>query len=272
MKTRIISAVVALLILIAVFYFFRQDGLFFAVAVVGFGCVYEYSRLTFAKLDVPKHLRIVFWVLSAIVLLATAFTDMYAMPALAIASVCFFTMSLLTIDSSAELPIVLQLCSFACLGFVYTGVFSGMVMKILGLPNGIVWLFGLLAIVFAGDTLAYLTGRFFGKTKLLEPVSPKKTIEGSMGGLVGSAIAGFVLGKFFLNQLPLPWLVLTALATGAFAQVGDLVESLLKRVADVKDSGSIMPGHGGMLDRVDGVIFAAPVYYALALYLARSLA
>jgi phosphatidate cytidylyltransferase len=131
------------------------------------------------------------------------------------------------------------------------------------IENGQIWFFGLLAMVFAGDTFAYFTGRNFGKNKLLEAVSPQKTIEGAIGGLVGSAVAGGALAYFFLPHIPIVSLMGVALVTGIFAQVGDLFESLLKRVAEVKDSGSIMPGHGGLLDRVDGVYFAAPVYFVL---------
>ncbi|MEK7357644.1 MAG: phosphatidate cytidylyltransferase, partial [Bdellovibrionota bacterium] len=161
----------------------------------------------------------------------------------------------------------LQLQTAGLMGFFYCGIFPGLTVHVLRMENGSTWLFGLLAIVFTGDTFAYLTGRFFGKRKLLEAVSPKKTVEGCLGGLGGSAVAGLVLGLFFLHDQPLWALVLTALVTGLFAQVGDLFESLLKRIADVKDSGAIMPGHGGILDRVDGVLFAAPIYYVLARFL-----
>ncbi len=267
MRTRTISAIIAVALLGAVFYFWREKGMMAITTLVGLGCIYEYCRMMFVRLDTPLHLRGVFLLLGAAILGTTAFAQGFALEMTAIASVFFFTMSLLTISRATDLPMVLQVVSYGALGFVYCGTFSGLTIRLLNLEQGTIWFFGLLAIVFSGDTFAYLTGRLFGKTKLLEPVSPKKTVEGSLGGLAGSALAGIGLGVGFLPELPLGWLILTALATGTFAQVGDLFESLLKRVAEVKDSGAIMPGHGGMLDRVDGVIFAAPIYYVLAKYL-----
>jgi len=128
------------------------------------------------------------------------------------------------------------------------------------------WILYVLGVVWCGDTGAYFVGRAFGKRKLHPKVSPKKTVEGAIGGLVGSVGGGCVL--IALLGLPLaPWkvLVLSALG-GALAQLGDLTESLLKRACGVKDSGTLLPGHGGMLDRVDGVIFAFP-FFAWALSL-----
>ena len=264
MITRIISAVVAIIILLAIWLVWHTDGLIFITMCIGLGCIFEYSRLMFVKVEAPYHLRVTFFILCAMLLIATGLFEAFALPIAAIIAVFFFSMALLSIQRAVDLALVLQISSIAATGFIYCGVFTGLTVHVLSLPNGSVWFFGLLAIVFSGDTLAYFTGRFLGKNKLLEPVSPKKTMEGSVGGLIGSALAGVALGLYFFPTLPLHWLVLTALATGAFAQIGDLFESLLKRVADVKDSGGIMPGHGGFLDRVDGVIFAAPIYYVLA--------
>ena len=267
MKTRTISALVAVAILIAIFVIWREQGLAIISTLVGFGCIYEYSRLLFVRLDTPKQLRYTFMFFCAVILLATVHLESLALPIFAVISMFYFVMTLLTVSKPADLPMVLQVASTAAVGFIYCGLFPALVVRLIQLPNGTVWIFGLLAIVFSGDTFAYLVGRLFGKTKLLEAVSPKKTMEGAFGGLLGSAMAGALLGFFFLPNVPTGWLILTALATGGFAQVGDLFESLIKRVAEVKDSGSIMPGHGGMLDRVDGVIFAAPVFYILVKFL-----
>lgn len=118
----------------------------------------------------------------------------------------------------------------------------------------------LCAVVFAGDTGAYFAGRFLGRHKLYEKISPKKTIEGSLGGLVASVGAAFVVRALLLADLDVGLTVLLGLLGGALGQVGDLVESTLKRSCGVKDSGKILPGHGGMLDRVDGLVFAMPLF------------
>ena len=118
-----------------------------------------------------------------------------------------------------------------------------------------------LAAISAGDTMAYFTGRAIGKRPLAPTLSPKKTIEGSVGGLMGSVAGVVAVSAGFQQDLgALPILIATALVGGAAAQIGDLFESLLKRTAGVKDSGSILPGHGGVLDRVDGILFGAPVF------------
>lgn len=123
-------------------------------------------------------------------------------------------------------------------------------------------LLGLFVIVFAGDTGAYFAGRFFGRHKLYELISPKKTREGAIGGLLASIGAGAVVQTWLLPHLGLPEALALAALCGAVGQVGDLAESLFKRATGTKDSGNLLPGHGGMLDRVDGVLFAAPILSA----------
>lgn len=124
-----------------------------------------------------------------------------------------------------------------------------------------------LILIWANDTFAYLTGRQFGKHKLLEKVSPKKTIEGFIGGCLFSIIAGFIIGKFDIHtSFKYHWMVI-AFIVSIFGTLGDLVESKFKRQADVKDSGNIMPGHGGLLDRLDSLFFLTPFVYLYIHYL-----
>ncbi|MCD0466522.1 phosphatidate cytidylyltransferase [Flavobacterium sp. ENC] len=126
---------------------------------------------------------------------------------------------------------------------------------------------GLFILIWTNDTFAYLVGKSIGKHKLFERVSPKKTIEGFLGGAVFAAFAGFLISKFYIQPNPafssksiLIWTII-ALIVSIFGTIGDLIESKFKRIAGVKDSGSIMPGHGGILDRLDSVIFVAPIIY-----------
>jgi phosphatidate cytidylyltransferase len=118
----------------------------------------------------------------------------------------------------------------------------------------------ILIIVWTNDTFAYLVGRTIGKNKLFERVSPKKTIEGFVGGLVFSIFACLLMAHFYLNESSFLWLFI-AIIVCVFGTLGDLIESKFKRNAGVKDSGNIMPGHGGFLDRLDSIIFAAPFIY-----------
>lgn len=119
----------------------------------------------------------------------------------------------------------------------------------------------LLSLVWAGDTAAYFVGRAIGTHKLYPAVSPKKTIEGSVGGLVGSALITWGLTAAFYPSVGVLEALLLGVIVGVAAQAGDLTESLIKRSCGVKDSGTLLPGHGGMLDRVDGVLFAFPIFY-----------
>lgn len=124
-----------------------------------------------------------------------------------------------------------------------------------------------LVLIWANDTFAYLTGRQFGKRKLLEKVSPKKTIEGFIGGCAFSIITGFLIGKFDTHtSFHYHWIII-AIIVSIFGTLGDLIESKFKRQAKVKDSGNIMPGHGGLLDRLDSLFFLAPFVYLYVHYL-----
>lgn len=120
---------------------------------------------------------------------------------------------------------------------------------------------GVFALIWANDSLAYLVGKNFGKRKLLERVSPKKTIEGFIGGFAGSIIAGLLIFNY-TNTLSLAtWLSLATLVS-VLGTSGDLIQSKFKRQAGVKDSGTIMPGHGGIYDRLDSIIYSSPFIYA----------
>ncbi len=134
---------------------------------------------------------------------------------------------------------------------------------------------GLFILVWTNDTFAYIVGKSIGKHKLFERISPKKTIEGFLGGIVFAAFAGYLISKFYIRanvasteKSILIWVVI-ALLVGIIGTIGDLIESKFKRIAGVKDSGRIMPGHGGILDRLDSVIFVAPfvfLFYQILYY------
>jgi phosphatidate cytidylyltransferase len=126
---------------------------------------------------------------------------------------------------------------------------------------------GLFIIVWTNDTFAYIIGKSIGKNKLFEKISPKKTIEGFIGGIVFSILAGYLISKYYIKASPqfseksiMIWTSI-ALIVGIVGTIGDLIESKFKRIAGVKDSGKIMPGHGGILDRLDSVIFVAPIIF-----------
>ncbi|HTG65803.1 MAG TPA: phosphatidate cytidylyltransferase [Flavobacterium sp.] len=126
---------------------------------------------------------------------------------------------------------------------------------------------GLFLLIWTNDTFAYIVGKSIGKNKLFERISPKKTIEGFVGGIAFAIFAGYLISKYYIKAKPefsqQSILIWTSIATivGIFGTIGDLIESKFKRIAGVKDSGNIMPGHGGVLDRLDSVIFVAPIIF-----------
>jgi phosphatidate cytidylyltransferase len=146
---------------------------------------------------------------------------------------------------------------FALAGLVYCCVTLGFLVL---LARELVLV--LFAIIWAGDTAAFYCGRAFGRHLLAPRVSPKKTVEGAVAGLIGSVAIGVLAGVWFLGE-PAARVGAVSAAVAAAGQIGDLAESVLKRSAGVKDSSSILPGHGGILDRLDSLFFAAPVFYWL---------
>ena len=267
MTARVISALIAAAVLVGTAVIFQTTGVYLIATIVVFGCIYEYTKLTLREGDAPSHISLSFGLLTGLTFLATAMRPDLGAFFASLSAIILLAMLVVSVRRSNDLGQAFKLASAALVGVFYVGLFPGLAVSLLGLTNGLLIFLGLLAIVFAGDTFAYFFGRFLGRRKLLESVSPKKTIEGSIGGLVGSALVGFCLQHFFLPDLPAFEMTLIAAVSGAFGQVGDLFESLIKRLADVKDSGRIMPGHGGFLDRLDGVLFAAPVFAALLRFL-----
>jgi phosphatidate cytidylyltransferase len=121
---------------------------------------------------------------------------------------------------------------------------------------------GLFILIWINDTMAYVVGKSIGKNKLFERISPKKTIEGFLGGLVFAIICSVFIAQYYILQPVYIWAII-ALLVGVLGTIGDLIESKFKRVAGVKDSGKIMPGHGGILDRLDSIIFVGPFVFLL---------
>ena len=155
--------------------------------------------------------------------------------------------------------------SFNLLAVFYTVVLLSHFYLLRQLPRGIEWTFLTIFLVWATDIGAYLIGRQFGRHLLAPQVSPKKTMEGSLGGLMFSIAVAFVFWRLVGGASWITYIVL-GVVVGISAQIGDLFESALKRSAGVKDSGKLIPGHGGILDRFDSLIFALPlVYYGVKL-------
>ncbi|MEZ4870876.1 MAG: phosphatidate cytidylyltransferase [Bdellovibrionales bacterium] len=264
LTVRILSAIFALLILFFSYYLFDLNGILaFGLIVVSIGA-WEYSQICLKPFYKSSQISFLF-VGSCIALLGLfSFPSLSALTFFA-ATVCLFlTLSLWLSRERIKTDALHRLLSMAVTGFIYCTLFPSFAFRILLSDQGIQLFMLLLVMVFAGDVFAYFTGRLFGQHRLMPALSPKKTVEGAIGGAIGSVACSMIYIHLVDIDFSLPYwgIGLTAFITSATAQTGDLFESLLKRVAGVKDSGGIMPGHGGVLDRLDGVYFGAPVFYA----------
>jgi phosphatidate cytidylyltransferase len=162
---------------------------------------------------------------------------------------------------------VLETVKYQVQGIIYIPLLLLFLVLIRNGADGMLWLALVLCVIFAGDTSAYYFGTYLGRHKLAPAVSPGKTIEGAVGGLVANIVVGAAFKALFLPDLPWVLSIVFFLVVGITGQAGDLFESALKRTSNIKDSGGLLPGHGGFLDRIDALLFAAPVAYFFKEYL-----
>ncbi|MBT8341287.1 MAG: phosphatidate cytidylyltransferase [Desulfatitalea sp.] len=177
---------------------------------------------------------------------------------LAISAIGAATLSIFRFKTSTDAPMVVLKQVF---GVIYIPLLLSFAVLLYRSNSGIHWVLLLLLVVSGGDTGAFYAGTYFGRNKLCPAVSPKKTVEGSIGGLAAGVLLSLGYALLLFDRISLSYALAFALVVGVSGQAGDLFESEFKRVADVKDSGNLLPGHGGFLDRIDAILFAAPTAY-----------
>jgi phosphatidate cytidylyltransferase len=256
---RWLTALIAIPILIYLIGFGPRWLFYFLLFGASCICLHEFFLLTAPKLPrIPKALAFVLCFLFP-VLFSHGFIQ------LAFVTLCFTVMLVLCFYLFSEpgrRKEVFEGTAAVALGFLYAGLPLSLLVLVGQTSRGNLWIFFLLAIIFLGDTAALYCGRLLGKHKLYVTVSPGKTWEGAVGGFVTSVVVGIVFSRIF-DLHDSVWTI--AMVSGVLAiagQLGDLAESMIKRNYGVKDSGRILPGHGGFLDRVDALLFAIPVFYA----------
>jgi phosphatidate cytidylyltransferase len=248
---RVVTGVVAILIVFGLT-LFAPDWVFaLSVGVLSALAAEEFMRLGAARgIGRPGK-----WFVVLVGMVGAAFFGgaEWVLTSLALSALVLLTVTIF----SGSLETAMGRSAVGLGAILYCGVTLGFVVL---LPRELVLL--LVAIIAVGDSAAYYGGRAFGRHPLAPKISPKKTVEGAIAGLAGSMIVGGVAGVLFLGE---PWWSVTLISGTAavIGQIGDLAESAMKRSAGVKDSSSILPGHGGILDRLDSVLFAAPVFYWL---------
>lgn len=260
---RIISSSVLISIIIAVIFFDWLCGLVITVFIVA--GLYEYFVMLEKKgINIYKYFGIG---MGAIIPLSIMFrfepTKSWELLFIVLALFFILIMQFKRRDSSGVIVDI----STTLFGILYVSWFFSFMIKIRYLTGGLGFLAALLLITKLGDIGAFLVGSRWGKLPLMPHISPKKTVEGSIGGLLFS-ILGALISKPFL-PFGYGQLLLVGFGLGVLGQLGDLSESLLKRDCQIKDSGSIFPGMGGVLDQIDSLLFTAPVFYFYLSVVAR---
>ena len=263
LQKRVVTGVLGVSLLLGLISFGGFWGVWLIGVVIALGMLIEFVNICFSLPDL-KEKRLV--ILAAAAFLAFAY-GIYPSRAISIGVFSFlgiFTYFLFTARryQGAAFHTHCQELMYSVFGLIYLGILPLFLSAIRRDMHGREWVVVFLLIVWAGDTAAYFVGKRFGRRKLYPQISPKKTVEGAIGGLLGGVVIALLFRQIHFNQVSLVALGVVAVVVGAVSQIGDLCESLVKRAFDKKDSGSILPGHGGFLDRFDSVVFSLPIMYA----------
>lgn len=257
-QTRFLAAMILMGVLFLAIQFLPALGLFFVLQIIIFLSLIEFYNL-FRDTDFPpyKFLGIALGLLISCSFVFNALTLDVAFIGCLFIAVVHSLIFLKKKKSLAPFAYAMSLTIFGCL---YLPLMLNYIY-FLRLENGILYIYFLAIIIIFGDTGAYFVGKFWGKHQMAPKASPRKTWEGSLGGLVCAGLGGILVQQVLITDLKLWVAVLIALLVHTVAQMGDLLESLFKRAAGKKDSSSILGGHGGFLDRVDSFVLAAPFFY-----------
>ncbi|MDZ4677021.1 MAG: phosphatidate cytidylyltransferase [Oligoflexia bacterium] len=269
-KIRAISAIIAIIGVVAIIQFGGYNGIaltVFSMALLG---LYEYGKMALVG-DRYRVTRVYLITLGLMAFTISIFRNDWILHSFVICTMLIFVHFLyLARDTHVSLEELVNKAGLSLLGILYAGVCPVYICLLARLSDRLEWFIFSLVTVFAGDTAAYFAGAKYGKTKLFPRISPQKSIEGAIASLFASVVVGLIIRQLLLKETDLFLMFALCILTSIFAQLGDLCESMIKRSFHAKDSGHIMPGHGGLLDRLDGLLFGAPFIYIYAKYLVVS--
>lgn len=264
---RVVSALIAFLLACSIVYVWGYKGIVITCLFVSLRSLYEYSRMAMPG---PKYqiTRMYFIFLGLIAYVFGLLKPDLIMHSFALTTLLLFLAFLLMArDSSLSLEELVSKTGLSVLGILYAGVCPVYIGLLAKLSEGYQWFIFTLLVVFAGDTAAYFVGTRYGKNRLFPRISPNKSVEGAAASIVGSMAMGLLIRHYLINDAEIFSVASLCVLTSIVAQLGDLSESMIKRSFHAKDSGQIMPGHGGLLDRLDGVLFGAPMVYIFVKFL-----
>ena len=246
LSLRIVTAVIAIPLFLAAGYF---GGIYLkiltgALAIIGY--------LELSKMFLKKNIKL--FAPLAVFLLVLAYIDI--LPKQLLPYLFFSATGIYFVIKHRDHELLEFIYTFFSIFYTYSFIY---IYEIRNTNAGFGLFLYYFLLIWANDTFAYFIGKGFGKHKIAPNLSPKKSVEGAIGGLLGALLVGYI-GKLWLPEYYLA-LLPGALLTAVVAQIGDFLESSLKRFAGVKDSGELLPGHGGVLDRFDGVLLSAPLFY-----------
>ncbi len=265
LKKRIITSLWGIPLLVCAVWFDQPLPWFTAlVAVLGLLAAFEFYRMVSASQISPLTGFGLVWVL--LFILSPHFSDSQVIPFLLTTAVVLSLIWLL-LQPQKERAFIGWAWTIA--GIVYVGWLLSYLVALRGLDDGRNWVFFALFTTFGSDTAAFFTGRALGRHHLARQISPGKTWEGAIGGVAGAVLVSLLFTLPTSLSLPLNYgqAILLGVLVSLFGQLGDLVESLLKRNMGVKDSGKLIPGHGGVLDRIDSIVFTGIVVYYYVIWL-----
>ncbi|MBI2829715.1 MAG: phosphatidate cytidylyltransferase [Chloroflexi bacterium] len=266
LKRRLLTSLVGIPLVVAAIWF-EKPLPWFTVMVAAWGAIAaaEFYRMTPAAKVVPLTAFGLVW--TVLFIIKPQFEGILTIPDL--------------VTSAVMLPLIWLLFThpkegafanwvWTIAGIFYIGWLLGYYVQLRGLDNGRDWVYLAMFTTFSSDSAAYFVGRTMGKHHMAPSISPKKTWEGAVAGILGAMVSVFILTKLLSFPLGYGQIVFLGIAVSVVGQAGDLVESLLKRNLGVKDSSNLLPGHGGFLDRIDSHIFAGVVVYYFATLMVRA--
>jgi phosphatidate cytidylyltransferase len=259
---RWLTGLILAAVIFAIIIFCPVSVLTVVIALFAAGGIWEYSSIVFGKGFYKEKIEGMIFaaIIPFIVLLGSS------QLVLAFIAFCVITSFILFLGSVKETAFDILTVAKVIFGLIYIPFLLSHFILLRKLDQGVLWVLFVLVIAFAGDITALYVGKYFGKHKLIPLVSPGKTVEGTIGLVTGSTLACMIFGYFCFPQVPLAHIAIVAFIGSIIGQLGDLSESAIKRNFGFKDASSILPGHGGLLDRMDCLIFIVPFVYYYRIY------